>query len=80
MLFFYLRKSSCDSVSSLLRFASFELDLANRELRKSGALVKLPPQPMTLLALLAENAGELVSREQIFREILGRSDFCRFGS
>ena len=47
----------------VLCFRTFELDLARRDLRKGGALVKLQSQQFQLLALLAERAGEVVSRE-----------------
>jgi len=49
--------------TSLLRFGIFELDLRTGELRKSGKLVRLAPQPFRLLALLASKPGELVTRE-----------------
>ena len=66
-----------DEVSaSLLRFGNFELDLANRELRKGGVLLKLAPQPMTLLAILAERAGDLVTREEAQREVWGEQTFA----
>jgi DNA-binding winged helix-turn-helix (wHTH) protein/TolB-like protein len=61
--------------ASLLRFGNFELDLKNNELRKGGVLVKLAPQPMTLLGLLAENAGQLVTREEILSEVWGGQSF-----
>ena len=59
-----------------LRFANFELDLSNNQLRKGGVLVKLPPQPMSLLALLVENAGELVTREEILRRVWNGQTFA----
>src|SRR5579872_5496328 len=72
----YWKSMPTDEVrASLLRFANFELDLKNNELRKAGVLVKLPPQPMTLLALLAENAGELVTRDEIQRQVWGGQTF-----
>lgn len=61
--------------ASLLRFGDFELDLKNQELRKAGVLIKLPPQPMTLLALLAQNPGELVARDEIQRQVWGGQTF-----
>ena len=61
--------------ASLLRFGNFELDLKNSELRKAGVLVKLPPQPLTLLTMLAENAGDLVTREEIQRQVWGGQTF-----
>lgn len=55
------------------RFGSFELDQETGELRKSGTEVKLPPQPARILGLLAANAGKLITREEIRREIWGEA-------
>lgn len=46
-------------------FGVFELDLHTGELRRRGVKVPLQEQPLRLLGLLLENAGELVSREEI---------------
>jgi DNA-binding winged helix-turn-helix (wHTH) protein len=55
--------------AGLLRFGTFELDRAGGELRRSGALVKLQSQQFELLALLAERAGQVVTREEIRRTL-----------
>jgi len=60
-----LKARAPDPPSSGLRFGIFEMDLASGELRRGGVLVRLPPQPFQLLALLAQREGEVVSREQI---------------
>jgi DNA-binding winged helix-turn-helix (wHTH) protein len=49
----------------LLRFGVFELNLGTEELRKSGTILRLPPQPFQLLAFLASRAGQVVTREEI---------------
>jgi cholera toxin transcriptional activator len=54
---------------SLLRFGVFEMCLKTGELRKSGRLVHLAPQPFQLLALLISKPGELVTREEVLREL-----------
>lgn len=56
-----------------VRFGAFEVDFATGELRKGGLLVHLQQQPFKVLALLASRAGQLVTREEIQREIW-RSD------
>ena len=53
--------------AGVLRFGAFELELSSNELRRAGALVKLQSQHFQLLALLAERAGQVVSREEIRR-------------
>src|SRR5215469_8236130 len=64
--------------AGVLSFGTFELDLAGRELRKGGALVKLQSQQLQLLALLAERAGEVVSREEIRRALWDDNTFVDF--
>src|SRR5262249_23499662 len=64
--------------ATLLRFAVFELDLQSGELRKSGRVVILAPQPFKVLALLVSRQGELVTREEIQREVWGGEAFVDF--
>src|SRR5690242_6211754 len=54
-----------------LRFGAFELDLAASELRKGGTLLKLAPQPFQVLRLLAENGGEICTRDTIRQTLWG---------
>jgi DNA-binding response OmpR family regulator len=49
----------------ILGFGSFEVDLASGELRREGLKVKLQDQPLRLLVLLLESAGEVVTREEL---------------
>jgi eukaryotic-like serine/threonine-protein kinase len=49
----------------VIRFGPFELDAATAELRENGALRSLPPQPFRVLLLLAEHAGQIVTRSEI---------------
>jgi len=56
----------------LIRFEDFELDARNYCLRRSGANLKLERIPMELLLLLADRAGELVTREQIIEKLWGK--------
>ena len=57
----------------IIRFATFEVDLQTRELRKSGLKLKLHGQPFEVLAMLLEKPGEMVGRER-FRERLWPTD------
>jgi len=49
----------------LIRFSAFELDLRARELRKDGRSTGLADQSVTILAMLLNQPGELVLREDI---------------
>ena len=59
--------------SQIERFADFELDLRSRELRRDGARIPLQDQPLQVLAILLEHAGEVVARDE-FRQRLWPAD------
>ncbi len=52
-----------------LRFGPFVLDAERGDLSKNGVAVKIQPQPVKLLVLLATRPGELVTREEIGRQL-----------
>jgi TolB-like protein/DNA-binding winged helix-turn-helix (wHTH) protein/Tfp pilus assembly protein PilF len=62
----------------VLRFGDFAIDLAVGELRKRGMPLRLRPQPLRILMLLASHPGELITREEIQREIWGEETFVDF--
>jgi cholera toxin transcriptional activator len=51
------------------RFGVFEADVALGELRRQGVRVKLNAQPFQMLLLLLARPGELLTREEISREL-----------
>jgi cholera toxin transcriptional activator len=51
------------------RFGIFEADASTGELRRQGVRVKLNAQPFQVLCLLLERPGELLTREEISREL-----------
>ncbi len=59
------------AAQQLLRFGVFELNLDSEELRKSGVVIKLAPQPFRLLVMLASRAGQVVTRDTIEQELWG---------
>src|SRR5215472_18898742 len=66
------------SKSRILRFATFEVDLQARELRKNGLKLKLQGQPLEVLAMLLEQPGELVSRERLRERLWPTDTFVDF--
>jgi DNA-binding winged helix-turn-helix (wHTH) protein len=46
----------------VLRFADFELDVAQQELRRGGDIVHMEPQVFNLLLHLFRNRGRIVSK------------------
>jgi TolB-like protein/DNA-binding winged helix-turn-helix (wHTH) protein/Tfp pilus assembly protein PilF len=69
---------AANSTARILRFGAFELDLQNGELRRAGVLIKVSPQQLQVLQLLAENAGQVLTREEIQREVWGTDVFVDF--
>lgn len=51
------------------RFGAFEADASTGELRRQGIRIKLNAQPFQVLFMLLERPGELVTREEISREL-----------
>src|SRR5258708_9458544 len=71
-------RSMDDASGSVLRFGVFEVDFKSCEIRKAGVLLNLPPQPFRILILLARHSGQLVTREEIRKEIWGNETFVDF--
>src|SRR5437773_1079064 len=55
--------------SQLVRFETFEVDLRTGELRKAGVHLKLAGQPFQVLAILLEQPGEVVTREELQKRL-----------
>src|SRR5947208_7603003 len=53
----------------VVRFGVFEVDLRAGELRKKGVRVRLQEQPLQMLALLLEQPGNLVTREELRQKL-----------
>jgi cholera toxin transcriptional activator len=64
--------------SRLLRFGVFEVDLAAGELRKNGARLRLQDQPFQVLVALLENAGRVVTRDDLRQKIWPADTFVDF--
>lgn len=65
-------------VPTVLRFGPFELNLKAEFLKKDGSSVRLAPQPLKLLALLASRPEELVTREEIQKQLWAGETFVDF--
>ena len=55
--------------SQVIRFATFEVDLQAGELRKGGLRLKLSGQPFQVLAILLEQPGVVVTREELQKRL-----------
>jgi pimeloyl-ACP methyl ester carboxylesterase/DNA-binding winged helix-turn-helix (wHTH) protein len=56
-------------VNSRYEFAGFELDVAERRLLRGGTEVDLAPKAFDTLRLLVENAGHLMTKEELLRQL-----------
>jgi len=67
-----------DQAGRRLSFGVFELDLRAGELRKRGLRVRLQQQPLQVLAMLLEQAGQVVSREELQKALWPADTFVDF--
>ena len=72
------KDSSLSSRPQRIAFDNFEVDLRSGELRKHGSRIRLQAQPFQLLVLLLVNAGQVVTREEICRELWPTNTFVDF--
>jgi eukaryotic-like serine/threonine-protein kinase len=61
-----------------LKFGPYVVDLQAGELRKFGARVRLQEKPLQLLAALAEQSGQVVTREELRRRLWPSDTFVDF--
>lgn len=65
------------TISSTVRFATFEVDLESRELRKQGMRMRLEEKPFLILEMLLQRPGGVVTRKAL-REKLWPDTHVRF--
>ena len=61
-----------------IRFGVFEVDLHTGELRKQGLKIKLRDQPFQILLLLLAHPGEVVSRDELQKQLWPADTFVDF--
>ena len=62
----------------ILRFGLFEVDLAANELRKKGLRLKLQEQPQSVLRVLLEHPGVLVTRDELRNRLWNPGTYVEF--
>src|ERR1700677_4333993 len=60
------------------RFGVFEFDVQKLELWRRGSLIPLQTQPSRILACLVQNAGQVVTRQQLSMVLWGEETFVDF--
>jgi len=79
----YKRFSGAEGVpaaASLLRYEGLELDTAGYECRLHGEPVALTPTEFSLLRILLENRGTVVSVETLFKSVWKDEYYCKSSS
>jgi len=66
-----LRHTPDGTDTPVLAFGNFSIDLADHIARKNGEIIKLTSTEFSLLALLARNAGRVLTHQSILKEIWG---------
>jgi TolB-like protein/cytochrome c-type biogenesis protein CcmH/NrfG len=64
--------------TSVVRFASFQLDCRSRELREGSRLVRLQEQPFEILRVMLERPGDVVTRDELRRRLWPDGTFVDF--
>jgi DNA-binding response OmpR family regulator len=62
----------------ILRFGVFEVDLGAGVLRKNGTRIRLQVQPFQVLVALLQNAGQVVTRDDLRATIWPADSFVDF--
>ncbi|MGA7857382.1 MAG: winged helix-turn-helix domain-containing protein, partial [Terracidiphilus sp.] len=65
--------------SRTLRFDDFELDVRAGQLRRRGVRLRLSGQPLQVLGILLERAGDVITREELQSRIWPADTFVDFG-
>jgi DNA-binding winged helix-turn-helix (wHTH) protein len=64
--------------SDIVRFGTFEVNLRTGELRKRGIRIALQEQPLRILSVLLDRAGEVVSREDLCTRLWPHGTYVDF--
>ena len=62
----------------VVHFGQFEFDLDTGELRRRGLEIKIAGQPLQILAMLLEQPGQVITREQIRKKLWPADTFVEF--
>lgn len=61
--------------TGVLRFGAFQLKLSSKELRKHGVPLRLGGHALSILLILLEHPGEIITRDEIQKRLWGADTF-----
>src|SRR5262245_18782854 len=67
-----------NTLASRTRFGDFELDAERGTLVRNGRRVRIQPQPLRVLAYLADRPGAVVTRDELRQAIWDQATFVEF--
>ncbi|MHB0969977.1 MAG: winged helix-turn-helix domain-containing tetratricopeptide repeat protein [Thermoanaerobaculia bacterium] len=70
--------SEAPVATAIARFDDFEFDFESSELRKSGTPIRLQEQPAKILAILLQNSGRIITRDELRQAIWPAGTFVDF--
>lgn len=74
-----MQESPTDSrATRTVRFGVFEVDIHARELHRDGLRIRIQEQPFQILATLLSRPGEIVTREELRRQLWPTNTFVDF--
>ena len=71
-------KPESSASGRIFRFGAFEFHAEARELRKHGFRIKLNGQPISVLAMLLEQPGEVITREDLQKRLWPEGTYVDF--
>jgi len=66
------------ATSRLFRFGLFEADLENARLTRKGVRIRLQEQPFRILGMLLDRAGQIVTREELRKDLWPTGTYVDF--
>jgi len=70
--------SGNQNTQAIICFGPFQEDIQTQELRKQGVRLRLPGQSFQILKMLLMRPGELVTREELLKELWPSETYVDF--
>lgn len=70
--------ATSENSGAIARFCNFELNLRTGQLSRDGSALRLQPQPAKVLTLLVSRPGDVISRDDLVREVWGSETFVDY--
>jgi TolB-like protein/DNA-binding winged helix-turn-helix (wHTH) protein/Flp pilus assembly protein TadD len=70
--------ATSSTAGTVARFGNLELDLRTGQLSRDGVWLRLQPQPAKVLTILVSRPGEVISREELVKQVWGSDTFVDF--